>query len=350
MFVDGAKALIDAHRPQPLARDRDGAFAMAQQLLLERGVTTVADMGTAIDDWQAYRRAGDRGALRVRIIGYAAGTDAMALIAGSSPTPWLYDDRLRLAGVKLYLDGALGSRGAWLKQPYSDAPTQRGLPLLSQSQLRNRMVRATMDGFQVAVHAIGDQANAEILSAIDDVSGSFPGDRRWRVEHAQIVDPADLPRFGQHGIVASMQPVHQTSDRVMATARLGTARLAGAYAWASMLRVGAHLAFGTDFPVESPDPFAGLAAAISRTDAAGEPKGGWQPQEIVSREAAFDAYTRGAAYAGFAEDRLGTLQPGMRADFILVDTDPMTASPAAIRATKVSETWVGGHAVWVRGQ
>ncbi len=348
VFVDRAMALIEAHRPAMLARDRDRALALAQQRLLSFGITTVADMGTAIEDWQAFRRAGDSGTLAIRIISYAAEIDNMALIAGSGPTPWLYDDRLRMVGVKLYLDGALGSRGAWLKQPYADAPTHIGLPLVSQSQLRNRMVRATMDGFQLAIHAIGDAANAEALSAIEDVASSFSGDRRWRIEHAQIVDPADIARFGGHGIIASMQPVHQTSDRLMAEVRLGPARLSGAYAWRSIAATGSRLAFGSDFPVESPDPFAGLATAFTRADAAGEPFGGWRPQEAISRQAALDGFTRSAAYAGFAEDRIGTLMPGMRADFILTDVDPTLASPARLRAAIVHETWVGGRAVWVR--
>lgn len=348
VFVDRAESLIDAHVPAPLARDRDRALILAQQRLLSLGITSVADMGTDIEDWQAFRRAGDNGSLNIRIISYGAGVENMALIAGGGPTPWLYDDRLRMVGVKMVLDGALGSRGAWLKAPYADAPGQSGLPILSSSQLRNRMVRASMDGFQVAVHAIGDAANADLLSAIDDVGSSFPGDRRWRVEHAQIVDVADIARFGQHGIIASMQPVHQTSDRLMAEARLGPDRLGGAYAWASIAATGARVAFGSDFPVENPDPFAGLAAAFTRADAAGEPFGGWHPSEAVSRIAALDGFTRTAAYAGFAEDRIGTLMPGMRADFLLVDTDPTLASPSHIRATRVSETWVGGRAVWVR--
>ncbi len=350
VFVDAAQNLIAAHLPAPLARDRDHALALAQQRLLSYGVTAAADMGTTIEDWQAYRRAGDAGTLNLRIISYAAGVDNMALIAGPGPTPWLYADRLRMVGVKLFLDGALGSRGAWLKAPYSDAPGQRGLPLISDSQLRNRMVRASMDGFQVAVHAIGDAANAEILSAIEDVAPSFPGDRRWRIEHAQIVDVIDIQRFGRNGIIASMQPVHQTSDRLMAEARLGPDRLAGAYAWRSIAATGARLAFGSDFPVERPDPFAGIAAAITRTGPDGEPFGGWHPEQAVSREVAIDGYTRSAAYAGFAEDRIGTLMPGMRADFILIDTDPTLASPAQIRATIVKETWVGGRPVWVRGE
>lgn len=350
VFVDAAMELIDRHRPAPLARDRDRALMLAQERLLSFGITTVADMGSTIEDWQAFRRAGDAGTLNVRIISYAAGVDAMALIAGGGPTPWLYDDRLRMVGVKLYLDGALGSRGAWLKLPYADAPRERGLPLLTQSQLRNRMVRASMDGFQVAVHAIGDAANAELLTAIDDVAASFGGDRRWRIEHAQVVDLPDIAAFGRHGIIASMQPVHQTSDRLMAEARLGPDRLGGAYAWRSISGTGSRLAFGSDFPVESPDPFAGLVTAFTRMDANGEPFGGWRAEEAVNREAALDGFTRSAAYAGFAEDRIGTLTPGMRADFILVDADPLLASPTDLRAARVSETWVGGRPAWVRNR
>lgn len=350
VFVDAAMPLIERFRPAPLARDRDAALARAQERLLSLGVTTVADMGTTIEDWQAFRRAGDAGRLNVRIIGYGAGTEQMTLIAGSGPTPWLYNDRLRLVGVKLYLDGALGSRGAWLKAPYSDAPGQRGLPLLTPSQLRNQVVRASMDGFQIAVHAIGDAANAELLSAIEEVAPSYPGDRRWRIEHAQVIDTADIARLGRHGIVASMQPVHQSSDRLMATARLGEARLAGAYAWRSVRGTGARLALGSDFPVESADPFAGLAAAVSRTDREGQPVGGWRVEEALTREQALDGFTRSAAYAGMAEDRLGTLMPGMRADFILLERaiDPLSASAEELRNARVMETWVGGRPAWAR--
>jgi predicted amidohydrolase YtcJ len=248
------------------------------------------------------------------------------------------------------MDGALGSRGAWLKAPYADAPNTSGLPQLTQTQIGNLMSRAAMDGFQVAVHAIGDQGNAVVLHAIDDLTATYKGDRRWRIEHAQVVEPSDWPLFGKiqqnGGIVASMQPVHQTSDRLMAEARLGPNRLAGAYAWASLKATGATLALGSDAPVELPDPWAGLATAISREDETGAPPGGWQPQEKVSRTAALAGYTSAAAYAGFAEKRFGRLTPGQRADFILVDTDPMTATPAQIRKTKVLETWVGGGKVW----
>lgn len=343
VFVDAATALVTSKLPEPRPADRDLALQKAQEILLRNGVTAVADMGTTIEDWQSYRRAGDTGWLKVRIMAYASGTQAMELIGGPGPTPWLYGDKLRLNGVKIYLDGALGSRGAWLKQPYTDDPGNTGLPLLTGSQLRNLMSRAALDRFQVTVHAIGDAANAEVLAAIDELSGTYDGDRRWRIEHAQIVDPADIAKFGKHGIIASMQPVHQTSDRLMAEVRLDPHRLDGAYAWKSIKDAGATLAFGSDAPVEAPDPFAGLAAAFTRRGADGEPFGGWHPEEVVSREAALAAYTSDGAYAGFAEGRFGRIIEGEWADFVMIDRDPLLAPPDELRATRVLATWVGGE-------
>lgn len=348
VFVDNAMTLVERAVPRPLAKERDAAFLAAQGLLLADGVTAVADMGTSLDDWLSYRRMGDIGALRVRIMSYAAGVDTASTIAGRAPTPWLYDDRLRLGGVKLVADGALGSRGAALEAPYADAPGQRGLTLLTDTQLQNQMSRAAMDGFQLAVHAIGDRANRALLDAIQVLSETYKGDRRWRVEHAQIVDPTDIPRFGRFGTIASVQPVHETSDRLMAEARLGPARLAGAYAWKSLMQAGAPLAFGTDFPVERPDPWATWAAAVTRQDANGQPPGGWRPEEAVTREQGWWAMTGGAAYAGFAEKRFGTLQPGQKADFIVVDRDPTAIEPTALRSVGVQETWIGAQRVWQR--
>lgn len=346
IFVDSAKDLVTVNMPRPRPEDRDLALQEAQAILLRSGITAVADMGTSIEDWQSFRRAGDAGSLKMRIMSYAAGVEAMELIGGPGPSPWLYKDKLRLNGVKLSLDGALGSRGAWLKQPYSDDPGNLGLPFMTSPQLRNLISRAALDKFQVAIHAIGDAANSEVLSAIDDMSGTYQGDRRWRIEHAQIVDPAELALFGKHGIIASMQPVHQTSDRTMAEARVGPNRIAGAYAWNSIAAAGAPLAFGSDAPVESVDPFAGLATALTRIDASGQPFGGWQPQERVTREQALTAFTYGGAYAGFAEGKFGRLIAGERADFLLVDRDIMIASPAEIREIKVLQTWVGGDRVY----
>ena len=348
VFVDNAVQLVGKVVPAPRPEDRDVALAKAQEVLLAKGVTAVADMGTKPADWTTFRRAGDAGRLQVRIMSYADSVETLELMAGPEPTGWLYNDRLRMGGIKLFLDGALGSRGASLKAPYADDHGTRGLPLLSPSQLRNLMSRAAMDNFQTAVHAIGDAANAEVLAAIEELAESYKGDRRWRIEHTQIVDPIDIARLGKHGVIASMQPLHQTSDRLMAEARLGPDRLAGAYPWRSVLKVGGRLAFGSDSPVEPADPWAGMAAAISRTDAAGEPFGGWLPQETVSREQALAGFTADAAFAGFAEGRFGRLLPGERADFLLVDRDPLFASPQALRETKILQVWIGG--VKVRGE
>jgi predicted amidohydrolase YtcJ len=347
IFVDAAEELVTKVIPEPLPRVREQAFARAQEIMLANGLTAAADMGTSAADWLVMRRAGDDWRLKVRILSYAGGIDSMLAIGGTKPTPWLYGDRLRLVGVKLYSDGALGSRGAWLKQSYKDKPGERGLGFLSDAELRNLMSRAAMDNFQVAVHAIGDAANRQLLDAIDELADTYKGDRRWRVEHAQVVDPADLPRFARNGTIASMQPVHQASDWRMAEARMGIDRLGGSYAWRSMIANRVPLAFGSDFPVELPNPFHGLAVAVSRQDAEGQPPGGWMPEQRLTLEQALHGFTIGAAYAAFAEDRIGSLEKGRYADFILIDRDIFAgATPEQIRETKVIETWVGGQRAW----
>lgn len=346
LFVDAATELVASKIPSPSSAAFDAALAKAQELMLANGLTGAADMGTDDYGWNAMRRLGNRDLLKVRIMSYGASIEALKTNAGNRPTAWLYDGKLRMAGLKVYADGALGSRGAWLKQPYHDMPSTRGLSLIDDATLRKNAGFAAAHGFQVATHAIGDAANSQVLSAYEELGRQYPGDRRWRIEHAQILDIADLPRLAKGGIIASMQPTHQTSDRTMAEARLGPERLGGAYAWQSLLRSGARLAFGSDFPVESPNPFPGLSAAISRQDPAGEPAGGWRPQERVSFEVALAGFTRDAAYAGFAEDRIGSLDPGKYADFILVDRDVSKVSPVELAKTRVLETWVGGKKVW----
>jgi hypothetical protein len=348
-FVDAAMGLIANAIPELQPPLRDIALREAQDILLSYGVTTMHDMGTSASEWDVIRRSADRGQLRVRVISYADELDTLLDIAGDAMTPWLYDGHLRMVGLKLYADGALGSRGARLLLPYADAPTESGLTLSDGTLIRNRLSRLSLDRFQAAIHAIGDGANREVLNAIDEVAYRYNDDRRWRIEHAQIVDPADIARFGEHGIIASMQPVHQTSDMFMAEARLGPNRLQGAYAWNSMLRAGSRLAFGTDFPVENPNPFAGLAVAVSRQNASGQPPGGWQGQERISLLQAFATYTTGAAYAGFAEDQIGRLDSGLYADFLIIDRDIFNATPEEIRQARVMETWIGGERTWVRG-
>jgi hypothetical protein len=346
LFVDNAMLLINKAVPPPTPAENDEALAKAQAILLSYGVTSVGSMSTELRGWQAMRRAGEAKRLTVRLMVYA--DELNLLTAEAKPTSWLYDDRLRMVGIKFYADGALGSRGAWLKQPYADRPDMRGLQFHSDAEMLRLADIAAAHGFQVATHAIGDAANAQVISVYEQLSKKYGRDRRWRIEHFQIVDPADISRLAPAGIIASMQPTHQTSDRLMAEKRLGPNRLNGAYAWQTVLKSGAKLAFGTDFPVESPNPFPGLSAAISRQDMKGQPPGGWIPSERLTLAQALDAYTRGAAYAGFAEDRIGALEPGKWADFILVDRDPTKADPPSLAGTQVLETWVAGQRVWNR--
>jgi predicted amidohydrolase YtcJ len=346
LFVDTARSLVEGAIPKPTDAQMDEAFTKAQDILLGFGVTGVGSMSTSVADWNAFRRSGEANRLNIRLMVYLLGLDPLKAVP--HPTGWMYGDHLRAVGVKFFADGALGSRGAWLKQPYADKPDTNGNQLHSDAELRSQEDAAAAADFQVATHAIGDAANAQVIRTYEWLNGKYGANRRWRIEHAQIVDCADLPRIGRAHIIASMQPTHQTSDRLMAEKRLNPARLKCAYAWQSMLQTGARLAFGTDFPVESPNPFPGLSAAISRQDVEGQPPGGWYPEERLTLEQALSAYTRGAAYAGFSEDRIGSLDPGKWADFVFVDRDPTKVNPQELARTQVLETWVAGKRVWDR--
>ena len=346
LLIDAASELVSAKVPPPSPVQLAQALEKAQDLLIATGVTATADSCTSAADWAVMQKAAADGRLKVRIMSYSAGLKPIETIARLGPSNWLYEDRLRMGGVKLYSDGALGSRGAYLKQPYADQRDTRGLRFLTDEELRDQAGKAAALGYQIAIHAIGDGANAQVISAYEGLSAKYGKERRWRIEHFQIVDPTDIPRLAPAGIIASMQPVHQTSDRLMAEKRLGPDRLAGAYAWRSVIKSGARIAFGSDYPVESPNPFPGLAAAISRQDMNGQPPGGWIPEERVTFEQALSAFTRDAAYAGFGEQKFGALEPGKWADFIIVDRDVSAADPQALARTQVLETWVAGKKIW----
>jgi predicted amidohydrolase YtcJ len=329
VLIGAAMDLVGSKVPPPRAADRELALHEAQNLLLERGVTAVADMGTSLEDWMTFRRAGDANRLRLRIAAYAASVPEMVLIGGSGPTPWLYDDHLRLGGLHLVLDRTLGSRGARLKAPYADDPGQTGLERLNGTQLRNNMSRAAMEGYQVAIHAAGDAASAEALSAIEELVADYTGDRRWRIEHARVVDPADIGRFGQHGIIASLQPVAE--DPEVAARRLGSERLDRLSPWQAIASAGAPLVFGSDSPLGRVEPLAAIAAVSGIVDG-----------PAIGRGQALAAHTAAAAHALFGEGRFGRLAPGEYADFIVLDADPLQMDAGRLDRIRVLETWIGG--------
>ncbi|MBV7257441.1 amidohydrolase [Pacificimonas sp. WHA3] len=346
-LIDAASALVHAVMPAPTTAQLEAALTTALRKMAATGLTGVADMGTTPAEWAVMRRFGEEGRLTARIAAYAGGMDALADMAPSGPSGWLHGDRLALVGVKLYGDGALGSRGAAMIEPYSDDPGNTGLLFVSGAELRNQFVSAASRGFAIAFHAIGDAANREALDAFADILAYVPGGRH-RIEHAQIIAAQDLPRFAELGIIASMQPTHATSDKAMAENRVGPDRIRGGYAWKTLMQSGARFAAGSDFPVEPPEPLYGLHAAITRQDRDGEPPEGWYPEESLGRQAAFGAFTTGAAYAAGAETRVGTLTGGKWADFVILDADPFQIDAGDIWSIAVEETWLAGERVFAR--
>ncbi len=250
--------------------------------------------------------------------------------------------------VKLFMDGALGSRGAALLADYSDDHGNRGIFVTDPTAYRTAVEKAHGCHIQVATHAIGDRGNRHVLDTYESVLGKDAAttDHRWRIEHAQIVALQDIPRFATLHLIASMQPTHATSDMPWAEKRLGAERLKGAYAWQRFIHPGVPLAFGSDFPVEFVNPMLGLYAAVSRQDLAGHPTGGWLSEQKVSREQALAGFTRGAAYAAFMENEVGTPKPGLRADFVILDGDPMAIPVRGIADLKPVSTWVDGKPVY----
>ena len=256
------------------------------------------------------------------------------------------NDRLNIQAVKLYSDGALGSRGAAMIEPYSDDEENRGLPFYTQDELDSFVQKSNDMGFQVGIHAIGDLGNRMALDAFEKAQGGKVSPLRNRIEHSQIIALEDIPRFAELGVIASMQPIHATSDMNMAEDRIGAERIMGGYAWRRLLDSGAIIASGSDFPVEKPNPFLGLYAAVTRQDGGGMPEGGWYKDQALTRAEALHSFTLGAAYAAHQEDRLGSLEAGKWADFILVDRDYFEIPAAEIDDIRVLQTWVGGQLVF----
>ena len=347
VLVDKAMELVDRIVPPPSVSERRAALQAALTQMNSVGLTGAADAGVSAQDVALYKDFADQGLLSVRIYAMIGdtGSDFLAL-SKAGPLLGYGNDRLTVRSVKLFADGALGSRGAALTAPYADAPTQRGLLFLSDAEMAHKISTALKAGYQVNVHAIGDAANHQVLGAFETAYRAVGGRAlRNRIEHAQVVALADIPRFKQLNLIASMQPTHATSDMNMAEDRVGKERLRGAYAWRSFLDQGTRIAGGSDFPIESTNPFYGLHAAVTRTDHANLPAGGWHSEQAMTLLEAFRAFTLDAAYAEHQEKTLGTLEKGKWADFILVDRDLFTIAPADIWKLKVEQTWVAGKRV-----
>lgn len=347
ILIDRAMDLIEKHIPQPDKSDIRTAIRSAIDALLAEGMTSVHDAGIDTTNAEVYLSMADDGELGMRIYAMTGGAGDV-LDAIGEPIYAYGNDRLEIASVKLYTDGALGSRGAAMIEPYSDDPENRGLPFWTQSELDAMVRKANGMGFQVGIHAIGDLGNRMALNSFERVQGGKPSPLRNRIEHSQIVTLEDIPRFAELGVVASMQATHATSDKNMAEDRIGPDRILGGYAWRRMLDAGVVLANGSDFPVELSNPFHGLYATVTRQGRDGEPEGGWYADQALTRAEALLSFTLAAAYAARQEDRLGSLEPGKWADFIIIDRDYFTIPASEIDDIVVLETWVGGHQAYQR--
>jgi predicted amidohydrolase YtcJ len=345
VLVDTAMDMV----PVPEASDADIErwLLAATHEAATLGLTSVHEMGLGSSAHAVLTRLAREHALPIRVHGYADESWWLAGLDGLTASPITPADRYVLAGVKLYVDGALGSRGAALLQPYADRPEHRGA-LMHDTAYFVELVTAILDhGLQIASHAIGDLGNRTIIDAYAQaLAATSHPDHRLRVEHVQIIDPADIPRMAALGLVASMQPTHATSDMPWAEARVGKERLAGAYAWRRLLDAGVALAFGSDFPVEQPSPLLGLYAAVTRQDLAGLPEGGWLPEQRMSIAEAIAGFTSGPAYAAHRDDHLGVVAPGFRADLTVLRGDPMTVAPSELPKLEIHATLVDGELVY----
>ncbi|MFI0466682.1 amidohydrolase [Saccharopolyspora sp. 5N102] len=344
-FVDAAQDLVEQHLPKPTVDDLKQNFLAAQRKLNEVGLTSVSDAGTSAAELAVLHQLAGSGELAIRTNSFLT-YDAFRELGAKARTDSVAGDMLRVRTVKLYIDGALGSHGAAMLQPYEDDPGNSGLPQLDAAELRNRVSQVMREGFQVATHAIGDAGNRMVLDAYEAASAESASGMRHRIEHAQVLAVEDIPRLRAHGIIASMQPVHATDDMNMAEKRVGHRRIAGAYAWRTMLDQGITIASGSDFPVSSENPFDGLHAAVTRTDRDGQPVGGWYPDQAMSPHEALRSFTLDAAFAAHQERVLGSLEPGKWADFVILDQDPLEPPPGRARwQTGTLQTWVAGRRV-----
>jgi hypothetical protein len=348
VFVDNAEALIQRALPDLTPKQLSDAIHAAAVESNKWGLTEVQDMGSGRQTIEAFESLARAGKLPIR--SYNMVTDDridLDYYYARGPRKALYDGHVWVRGIKLYADGALGSRGAALLAPYSDDSANSGLLVSTEEHLKERTIEALKHGFQVSTHAIGDRGNRNALDAYEAALDAVPTpDARLRVEHAQIISPQDIPRFAKLGVIPSMQSSHQTSDMPWAERRLGPVRIRGAYAWRSLLNTGVVIPNGTDFPVEHVSPIITFHSAVTRQDADNMPAGGWYPDQRMTRKEALRSVTIWPAFAAFQENELGSISAGKYADFTIVDHDIMTVPVEQILSAHVVATYVGGSAVY----
>lgn len=348
VFVDNAEGLIGRAIPNATRAQTREAILAAVTEANKWGLVGIHDAGASrgtIDIYESLARDG-----RFNLRNYVLISDDSADIShymSRGPRSALYDGRIWVRSIKLYSDGALGSRGAALLAPYSDDPGNTGLLVSAPAHIQRVATRALRNGFQLGVHAIGDRGNRVVLDAFDAALRAVPtADHRFRVEHAQVISPQDIPRFAALGVIPSMQASHQTSDMRWAEERVGRERVKGAYAWWSLLNTGVIIPNGSDFPVEEVNPLISFHAAVSRQDAGNWPKGGWYPDQVMTRAEALKSMTLWPAYAAFQEKIMGSIAPGRYADFVILDRDIMNIPAEQILQTRVMSTWLGGRSVY----
>ena len=350
VFIDNAKELVERAIPRETREQTRAEISAAIAESHRWGLVGLHDAGesrTTIDLMEEMAKAGEIPFRLYVMVGDDSAAVAHYLSRG--PQSGLYDNHLWIRSIKLYADGALGSRGAALLEPYTDDAKNNGLLLSAPAHIQDVATRALRAGFQVATHAIGDRGNRLVLDAYAAALDKAPtADHRFRIEHAQVLNHDDIPRFAALGVIPSMQAVHQTSDMYWAGTRLGQGRLLGAYAWRSLLATGIVVPNGSDFPVEAVNPLLSFHSAVARQDAENWPAGGWMPEQRMTREEALRSMTIWPAFAGFQEATLGSLAPGKLADFVILDRDIMTVAERDILGTTVVATYIGGKPVYER--
>lgn len=354
VFLDNAMDPLSV-RSGGTGKSHADLILKAQEMCLAAGLTSVHDAGITPAEFESYRELERSGKLKLRVYAMIAGQHAESWYEKNKP---YIGPRFSMRSCKLYMDGAMGSRGAWLLDPYEDRPTAsdgrpyRGLNVMSPEIVRKIAADGVRRGYQVCTHAIGDQANREVLDAYEAAFATVRFhiqkrmDPRFRIEHAQLLNEQDIPRFAALGVIASMQPTHCTSDMRWVESRVGPVRTKGAYAWAALLNSQAILAFGSDFPVESHNPLLGIHAAITRQAIDGTPSGGWRPEQKLTAAQTLRAFTLDAAYAAFQDEEIGSLQVGKSADLVVFDRDWTTCPPGEIPLAKVLATMIAGEIVY----